>query len=102
MRGPILYCAEQPDNHDVDLRDLILDGKEPTARFEPDLLGGVVILQARARSAAPDAGWEDRLYRTAHPREGDTQTKLTMVTAVPYYAWANRELGAMQVWLRNG
>jgi DUF1680 family protein len=44
MRGPLLYCAEQVDNHDVDLRDLVLDGKEPTVRFEPDLLGGVAVL----------------------------------------------------------
>lgn len=102
MRGPLLYCVEQPDNHDVDLRDLILDGKAPTVSFVPDLLGGVVVLQTDARAAAPDAGWEDRLYRTAHPREGDTQTKPTRVTAIPYYAWANREPGAMRVWLRNG
>jgi DUF1680 family protein len=102
MRGPLLYCVEQADNHDVDLRDLILDGKEPTVSFVPGLLGGVVVLRTDARAAAPDAGWEDRLYRTAHPREGDTQTKATKVTAIPYYAWANREPGAMRVWLRNG
>jgi DUF1680 family protein len=102
MRGPLLYCVEQADNHDVDLRDLILDGKEPTVSFVPGLLGGVVVLRTDARAAAPDAGWEDRLYRTAHPREGDTQTKATRVTTIPYYAWANREPGAMRVWLRNG
>ena len=102
MRGPLLYCAEQADNHDVDLRDLVLDGKEPTVRLEPDLLGGVAVLRAEARSAALGAGWEDRLYRTAHLREGDAQTHATRVTAVPYYAWANREPGAMRVWLRNG
>jgi uncharacterized protein len=102
MRGPLLYCIEQPDNHDVDLRDLILDGEEPTVSFVPGLLGGVVVLRADARAAAPDAGWEDRLYRTAHPREGDTQTKAIRVTAIPYYTWANREPGAMRVWLRNG
>jgi uncharacterized protein len=101
LRGPLLYCAEQADNHDVDLRDLILNGKEPTVRLEPDLLGGVAVLQAEARSAAPGAGWEDRLYRTVHPGEGQMQTHATRVTAVPYYAWANRDPGAMRVWLRN-
>jgi len=70
MRGPLLYCAEQIDNPSVDLRDLILNSKEPTVRFKPDLLGGVAVLQAEARSDAPGAGWEDRLYRTAHLREG--------------------------------
>jgi uncharacterized protein len=102
MRGPLLYCAEQVDNPGVELRDLVLDGKEPAIRLEPDLLGGVTVLQAEARLAAPDNGWEDRLYRTVHPRQGETQTHATRRTAVPYYAWANREPGAMRVWLRNG
>jgi uncharacterized protein len=102
MRGPLLYCAEQADNPGVDLRDLLLESKEPAVRFEPDLLGGVAVVQGEARSAAPGEGWEDRLYRTVRPREGDKRTVATRVTAVPYYAWANRDPGAMSVWLRNG
>jgi uncharacterized protein len=102
MRGPLLYCAEQADNPDVDLPDLVLDGKEPAARFEPDLLGGVVVVQAEARAAAPDDGWEDRFYRGVHHHEGDARTHTTWVTAIPYYAWATREPGAMRVWLRGG
>jgi uncharacterized protein len=102
MRGPLLYCAEQADNHDMELRDLVLNSKEPTVRFAPDLLGGMAVLEAEARAAAPDEGWENRLYRTLHPREEDTQSRTTRVSAVPYYAWANREPGAMRVWLRNG
>ena len=102
VRGPLLYCAEQADNQGVDLRDLVLNSKAPTVRWEPDLLGAVAILQVEARSAAPGAGWDDRLYRAVHPREGDAQAPTTRVTAVPYYTWANREPGAMRVWLRNG
>jgi uncharacterized protein len=102
MRGPLLYCVEQADNHDVDLRDLVLNGKESTARFEPDLLGGVAVLQAEAKSAVPAAEWEDCLYRTVRPRQEERQTHATRIIAIPYYAWANREAGAMRVWLRNG
>jgi DUF1680 family protein len=80
----------------------LAEGPDPDLSFVPGLLGGVVVQRADARAAAPDAGWEDRLYRTVHPREGDTQTKATRVTTLPYYAWANREQGAMRVWLRNG
>jgi DUF1680 family protein len=101
MRGPLLYCAEQADNPGVDLRDLLLESKEPSVRFEPDLLGGVAVVQGEVRSAAPGEGWEDRLYRTVRPREGDKRTVATRVAAVPYYAWANRDPGAMRVWLRN-
>jgi len=71
MRGPLLYCVEQTDNQDVDPRDLVLNSEEPTVRFEPNLLGGVAVLQAEARSAAPGAGWEDRLYPVLGiPRKG--------------------------------
>jgi len=102
MRGPLLYCAEQADNHAVELRDLVLNSKEPTVRFAPDLLGGMAVLEAEARAAAPDEGWENRLYRTLHPREEYTQSRTTRVSAVPYYAWANREPGTMRVWLKSG
>ncbi|HYQ83212.1 MAG TPA: beta-L-arabinofuranosidase domain-containing protein, partial [Rubrobacter sp.] len=70
MRGPLLYCAEQTDNPGVDLRDLALDDARFSARFDPEMLGGVVVLQAEARSAAPDCGWEDRLYRTVASSRG--------------------------------
>jgi DUF1680 family protein len=102
MRGPLLYCAEQVDNPGVELRDLVLDSKKPATCLERDLLGGVTVLQAEARLATPDDGWEDRLYRAVFPHAGYAQTHSTRVTAVPYYAWANREPGAMHVWLRNG
>jgi DUF1680 family protein len=102
MRGPLLYCAEQVDNPGVELRDIVLDGREPAISLEPDLLGGVTVLQAEARLATPGNEWEDYLYRTIRPHEEDAQTHSTRVTAVPYYAWANREPGAMRVWLRNG
>jgi hypothetical protein len=79
-----------------------LEDADFSVHFEPELLGGVVLLMAEARAAAPDDGWEDRFYRTVHPREGEKHTHATRITAVPYYAWANREPGAMRVWLRNG
>jgi uncharacterized protein len=30
---------------------------------------------------------------------GDSTGDEVEVTAIPYYAWANREIGAMRVWL---
>jgi len=102
MRGPLLYCAEQGDNPSVDLRDLLLKSKEPAVRFEPDLLGGVAVVRGEARSTVPGEGWEDRLYRTVRPREGDKRTVATRVMIVPYFAWANREPVTMHVWLKSG
>jgi hypothetical protein len=71
QRGPIVYCVEERDA-DRPLGALSL-GPENSfiACREPALLGGIVALQA----------------------EG--------VTAIPYFAWANRGPGPMRVWLRN-
>jgi uncharacterized protein len=101
MRGPILYCVEQVDNPGVDVHMLLLEDEEPTARFEPDLLGGTVVLDVGAEVGAPDEGWEHRLYRTRHRRGSAGRPGTTVLRAMPYFAWANREPGAMRVWLKS-
>ncbi|WP_348633388.1 hypothetical protein, partial [Mesorhizobium sp. M5C.F.Ca.IN.020.32.2.1] len=40
--------------------------------------------------------WKDGLYRTEPPAVEETK-----VTAVPYFAWDNRDPGEMLVWLRD-
>jgi DUF1680 family protein len=105
MRGPLVYCVEGVDHPGIDLRDLALPAAALEARFEPGLLGGVVTLSGQGVTDPPD-GWESRLYREAGsgaeqhvaPETGGAPAALR---AVPYYAWANREPGAMQVWLRS-
>ena len=101
MRGPILYCAEQTDNPDIDLHILMLANEDPSTRFEPDLLGGVVVLDVGAQIVEPDDGWEGRLYRNVHRRGRNVKPGATKLTAVPYFAWANREPGSMRVWLKT-
>ena len=100
MRGPILYCAEQTDNPDVDLPMLVLEDEDPSTRYEPGLLGGVVVLDVGAQIVEPDEGWEGSLYRTAHRRDRYTKPGATKLTAVPYFVWANREPGSMRVWFK--
>ncbi len=101
MRGPLLYCAEGVDHPGFDLRDLKIG---PISAFEavsqPDLLGGVTILEGpgQAQNLAPE--WENQLYRdaeTAH--ETEPESHAVPVKLVPYHAWANREAGQMRVWL---
>jgi DUF1680 family protein len=104
LRGPVLYCLEAADNPDIaDQRDLILpDDAGLAAEQRPDLLGGVVVLRGEAVVATPDQGWAGRLYRTAGESEtGKTIYGRVPVTFVPYYAWANRAPGQMQVWVRR-
>ena len=59
-------------------------------------------LAASSRFRPPAAeeaaeNWDSGLYRTEPPAV--EQAKLT---AVPYFAWDNREPGEMLVWLRDG
>ncbi|XID96149.1 glycoside hydrolase family 127 protein [Paenibacillaceae bacterium WGS1546] len=95
QRGPIVYCLEETDNggglHDI----RIPDASEFAARFEEHLLEGVVVLRGDALRAKETPG-EDDLYAMS-PRPAEP----AKVTAVPYYAWANREPGEMLVWLRE-
>ena len=97
-RGPIVYCLEETDNG-PDLHLVRLGGRtggDFTARFEPGLLGGVVQLQAAGlREKKDDAAAP--LYTAC--TSVDTET--TQLTWIPYYAWANRGIGEMRVWVRK-
>jgi hypothetical protein len=111
MRGPLLYCLEGADHPGLDLRDLVLPrGAALTAGYDAGLLGGVVALHGEALSRPPDAGWggdgrpeggPQPLYRTASSPHAADPGVAVPLTAVPYYAWANREPGALQVWVRS-
>ena len=70
QRGPIVYCLEWPDNPGANVRAAVLkDGEKLAVQFEPDLLNGVETIKA--------GPWK----------------------AIPYYAWANRGKGEMEVWI---
>jgi len=97
LRGPLVYCVEGTDHPGVDPWDLILPAHAAWSVVrEPDLLGGVTVLQTDALTHGDD-GWDGQLYRPfdAHP----PAARRVPLTAIPYYAWANREAGPMQVWL---
>lgn len=93
QRGPIVYCAEQTDNG-AHLGLLRLPKAEPLhANFEPDFLGGCVVIQGRAERVPLT---EQPLYSTAEPKAVAAPIKL-----IPYCLWNNRGEGEMQVWLRE-
>ena len=93
-RGPVVYCLEEADNGPA-LNRLVLErGAELSCKEKPDLLGGVVTVQAEALREK-DAESE-LLYRTEAP-----SYETVPVTFIPYYAWANRGMGEMSVWVRE-
>ncbi|HTE17678.1 MAG TPA: beta-L-arabinofuranosidase domain-containing protein [Armatimonadota bacterium] len=99
-RGPLVYCIEQTDLHGVDPRDVVLPaGSELSAAWEPDLLGGIVTLRGPATARDHAAAWNGDLYRT--DAEAPPAERAIELTAIPYYAWANREPGGMAVWIES-
>jgi hypothetical protein len=89
QRGPLVYCAEWPDNPGGRVRNLVLaDDAKLTAEFKPDLLNGVTVVKGKAVALATDA-------------QGSVTRKEQEFTAIPYYAWANRGKGEMIVWIPN-
>ncbi|MBK3565663.1 glycoside hydrolase family 127 protein [Streptomyces sp. MBT62] len=98
-RGPLVYCLEQVDNPGGGLDDIVLDPARPLAvTHRPDLLGGVTTVVASGhRRRIPDAGWWP--YTCADREAPEPDGDAVEFTAIPYYAWANRQDGSMRVWL---
>ena len=96
QRGPLVYCIEENDNGPL-LQDIYLDPKEKIhVVYEPKLLGGVNVLTTIAKRISVE-DWGDELYRTYKEYTYKDQ-ELRMI---PYYAWANRGIGEMIVWVKT-
>ncbi|MBN1386833.1 MAG: glycoside hydrolase family 127 protein [Bacteroidales bacterium] len=89
QRGPVVYCAEGVDNNNNILNLWISDDAEFTALFDDDLLGGVTTVTGNVKVLTRG---EDKVSIEENEHK---------LTAIPYYAWANREPSAMSVWLAS-
>lgn len=94
-RGPVVYCLEEVDNGLAPQRLSLPADAELSARYVPELLGGAIVIEGEALATEAE-GWGENLYATEPPREVTRK-----FTAIPYHLWANREAGAMQVWIRE-
>ena len=94
QRGPLVYCLEAIDNGGRVLNLSLPGNARLSAKHRPDMLGGVTVIEGKAVARMDDKMWSGSLYRPVN-----TITKPARFTAVPYYAWDNREPGEMIVWL---
>ncbi len=99
QRGPVIYCLEDQDQliHGR-LLDVEIDQQKPLiATWKEDLLDGVVSIEA-AGQFTDDVEWQENLYL---PTGTPVHRKIykTRLTAVPYFAWGNRTIGGMRVWI---
>ncbi len=84
QRGPLVYCAEWPDN-DFAFGAAVVNPEMPMTIRSSDMLGGVTIIDVPAQ-----------LVERRDGRLGLSDVKIAMI---PYYAWAHRGKGKMAVWL---
>jgi DUF1680 family protein len=98
-RGPLIYCVEQADNPGFDVWNLmLLPNLKITVEWVPNLLNGIVVLKGKALAAEKEKV-EGQLYQ---PEDNISLiTRQVDFTAIPYYAWANREPGPMTAWIRT-
>ena len=96
QRGPIVYCLESIDLPDcTHVSDIVFNiGSELKAMVEnpfPNLLGGVTTIKGKA-FLKKEMVWENQLYQSLDLKPID-------ITLIPYYAWSNRGVTEMTVWL---
>jgi hypothetical protein len=93
QRGPLIYCLEEIDNG-ANLSAVRINPEADSwmVEWREDMVNGVAALVGTGDRSQP--GSEDRLY--AYQDWPRTQVTLT---AVPYYAWGNRGVGEMRVWM---
>ncbi len=75
-RGPLVYCVEAADNPEGVLSRTVLTSANFRYTFDPGLFDGIGKI-------------------TGSDREGKD------ITAIPYFAWAHRNVGEMTVWLKR-
>lgn len=78
-RGPLVYCAEEVDNPAGVLNLTLSKDDDFKYNFNPELFDGLGEITGTAASASEHIPF----------------------VAIPYYAWANREIGEMAVWINT-
>jgi DUF1680 family protein len=83
-RGPLVFCAEGIDNNGITENIILPDDSKLSSRFVSDLVGGITVIQGKAKIA-----------------DIDGTTSISDFTAIPYFAWLNRGKGEMDIWLHR-
>ncbi|MBR6120873.1 MAG: glycoside hydrolase family 127 protein [Prevotella sp.] len=86
-RGPLVYCAEWPDNQQMDIMGALVN------QMPQFTLGSATIAQTPVVTLTTDA------QSLSFDKQGRLQTTDGRLTLIPYYAWCHRGSGKMRVWL---
>jgi hypothetical protein len=92
-----VYCLEQADHGDADVWELRVPADAAfQAGFDAELAGGCVVLSARGELVTTEPSGAP-LYRELPAQRQRRQP--WRLRAIPYFAWANRQPGPMEVWV---
>jgi DUF1680 family protein len=101
VRGPMVHCLEQADSP-APVDELVVhavgDAPPPS---DPALPDDPVLRHALTAHVSRRPAPSDDPYPAANRTDPPTSSTTTQVPLVPYHLWANREPGAMRVWLRH-
>lgn len=99
QNGPVVFCLESVDQQYPDsIQDVVIDTSKPIqVRWREDLMGGIQTLEAEGliRKMEP---WKGLLYSSLQNKM-DLETQKVRLVAIPYYAWGNRGIDSMRVWI---
>ena len=87
-RGPVVYCLESPDlMNGLDIKDIVIPSDiDFESKYDPYLLEGITVLEGNALAI-------DKKQTSGNSRV------TADIKLIPYYAWANRGVSSMRVWL---
>ena len=86
-RGPIVYCIEAGDQSCKSVFDMFLptdSHHEYKVNYQPELLGGIAVIEAKAKMVRYDGNVAD-----------------VDMKAIPYAVWNNRGPQQMEVWIAS-
>lgn len=88
QRGPLVYCAEWPDNNSGKVLNMMINEDASfTPEFDSTILNGVSVLRSTGYQTKRNLkGGIDRLVEEP-------------LVLIPYFVWNNRGPGQMMVWL---
>jgi hypothetical protein len=95
MRGPVVYCFEGVDNGE-DIQGLFLDQSlsAETHTEKQGVLARMTLLDVSGQRLVYGGG--DALYSEEKP-----SFEAVTLRAIPYFAWGNRGLNQMRVWMHE-
>ena len=85
-RGPLVYCAEWPDNAGFSVRSILMNQAPQFSTYHVQELFGLEKITTCAQTLS-------------FGEDGRLAAKDVLLTLIPYYAWCHRGSGEMAVWL---